>query len=372
MGKRAQKGDRLSLRDDRALSELIGSVGDAFRTPASWWLPSLIGRPRSWCPARYSEYELLWSGNVRRLVHWLVDVSVPSIPGRAPRWVPAPIGNLFWHHSHTARHPDEDGRFHTFSNEAWFFINGILTDAALAWLNGDYLADLFHRPVTMIENATDGAFVDLLECAVERLGATAEDVDAAFPPLIEALKDPRKERIVVITHSQGTLIIAVVLDLIKEIYGLTDETTGDLASHHIDAIHSRTRAEGMRFDRSHIKPITKAELRRLEVYCFANCASHMCYFDRNEKIPWIESFGNEHDVVARLGVLAPHPSERDITIDGPRWEHRGAWGHLLNIHYLRAIDKAQPPGLSVRDSKPYVLAKDSPGAEVPRLYRYLR
>ena len=35
--------------------------------------------------------------------------------------------------------------------------------------------------------------------------------------------------------------------------------------------------------------------------------------------PWIESYGNEHDVVARLGVLAPHSAERSVHIDGSRY-----------------------------------------------------
>ena len=80
------------------------------------------------------------------------------------------------------------------------------------------------------------------------------------------------------------------------------------------------------------------ELAKLEIYCFANCAREMTYFDEAARIPWIESFGNEHDLVARLGMLAPHPEEWQITIDGPRYLHKDSWGHLLNAHYLYYID----------------------------------
>jgi hypothetical protein len=328
-------------------------------------------------PARYSEYELAWSGNLARLARYLIDIGLPSVPGRAPSWVPEPLDSLLWHPTQIAHHPDEDGEPCSHPREAWFFINGILTNAAVAQMGGDYLAHLFHRPITLVENSTDGACVDLLECAVERLGATAEDVDAAFPPLMRALKDPAKQRIVVIAHSQGTLIAAVVLELIGRIHACT--SSRGLSNTAAEEIHSRARAQGMRFDRRHIQPLTAAELRRLELYCFANCASHMHYLGTagRKGFPWIESFGNQHDIVARLGVLAPHPHERHIKIDGPRYEHRSAWGHLLNADYLRDIDHAQQAAgadaAAVRDGRPYTLVKkrEFPDAAVPRLYGYL-
>ncbi len=249
---------QLAIRDERAVRELVGSVTDALAIAPTSWVPSFLGLPSSWGPAPYSEYQLLWSGDVPRLARYLVDVGIPSVPGRAPGWVPGPLASLFWHPSHVDRHPDENGQSDSHPHEAWFFINGILHDDALAQMNGDYLAYLFHRPITLLQNSTDGALVDLLECAVERLGATAEDVDAAFPPLMKALKDPEKERVVVIAHSQGTLILAVVLELIKHIYART--TSNQLSNADVDAIHRRTRAEGMQFDRRHIKPLNAREL----------------------------------------------------------------------------------------------------------------
>ncbi len=58
----------------------------------------------------------------------------------------------------------------------------------------------------------------------------------------------------------------------------------------------------------------------------------------------IESFGNQYDLVARLGMLAPKPGLRGIRIDGPRYIRRDAWGHLLNDHYLAAIEDTQRAG----------------------------
>ena len=68
------------------------------------------------------------------------------------------------------------------------------------------------------------------------------------------------------------------------------------------------------------------ELAKLEVYCFANCANTMPYIGAwdGRPAPWIENFGNEHDIVARLGMLAPRAEYWGIDIAGPRYEHRGA------------------------------------------------
>jgi hypothetical protein len=94
-------------------------------------------------------------------------------------------------------------------------------------------------------------------------------------------------------------------------------------------------------------------------------------------IPWIESYGNELDIVARLGVLAPRPDSWSIHIDGPRYLHRRARGHRLNAHYLAPIEHAQKkdrkPGSRRNDASPFVSlnAGEYPGAAVPRLYSYI-
>jgi hypothetical protein len=274
---------------------------------------------------------------------------------------------VFWHRSRVDWHPDEDGQMCSYPREAWFFINGVMTDDAVAQMNGDYLARLFRRPITLLQNSTDGLFTDLLECGVERLGATAEDVDMAFPPVMSAIKRRDKDRVVLIAHSQGTLIAAVVPKLLGRIHSRT--VGGRLPAADAKAIHEQARAEGMRFNREHVQALTARELAKLEVYCIANCASDMPHIGALNgcQIPWIESFGNQHDVVARLGVLAPRPVRDKIRIAGPCYEHKAAWGHLLNAHYLRDIDQANRNGtlrrLYTRVSKA--------GANLPRRYGYL-
>jgi hypothetical protein len=137
---------------------------------------------------------------------------------------------------------------------------------------------------------------------------------------------------------------------------------------------AKLRHRGVTLDLDDFEALTRAELARLEIYCFANCATEMRYVDPEAKLPWIESFGNEHDLVARLGMLAPHLAAEEISIDGPRWVHRGSWGHLLNLHYLRHIDLAQGgsahPGPLTDTADPY----EPMGANVaptPRLFAYI-
>jgi hypothetical protein len=365
-----------TIRHEREWGELLGSVKDA-----AWFFPldwprSVLGNLSSMRRAPYSEYDLFWSGNIPRLARYLGDILVPSVPGRAPAWLRAPLSTLFFHRSHELK---DAGRApaQPFAGEQWFFINGILTNQDVARMNASYLVDLFHRPITVLWNSTDGAAVDLLECASEKLGATGEDVDSGFHPLLDAIASPKHKRVVLISHSQGTLITAVLLRLIGGVYLHTmTGKRGELSKSDRAAICRHAATEGLTVNPRRLKPVTPTELAKLEVYCFANCASQMKYIDADLALPKIESHGNEHDLVARLGMLATHPHECDIEIAGPRFRHNGAWGHLLNAHYLIDIDNAQrqrsETGDCPADTAPYVLIEGTaPAGTTPHLFRYL-
>lgn len=369
-------------RTGRELAGLTSSVVGAVVGIPPWGLPqSVLGRLRVAPPHLHSEYAMFASRDVARSARYLLDVAVPSLNRRPPAWLPGPLRNVLFHETTIQRRPDPLGSDESFATEAWFFINGILTDSGMAAWNADYLALLFHRPLTIIQNATDGPISDLIECADEKaFGMNGEPVDVAFPEIHRALKDPKAERVVIIAHSQGTLIAAVLIRLLALIYTRRGDSLSPRAQRDL---LRELRRRGVTLDPDDFEDITTAELRRLEVYCFANCASEMRYVDPDRRLPWIESFGNEHDLVARLGMLAPDLLREQVTIDGPCWIHRGAWGHLLNAHYLRDIDLAQGgasvPGPVTLTAAPFELREPVGPVEpvtdhatnVPRLFAYI-
>jgi hypothetical protein len=198
-----------------------------------------------------------------------------------------------------------------------------------------------------------------------------EPVDVGFPEVHRALKDGARDRVVIVAHSQGTLVAAVMLRLLRLIY----DRVGDVLSPAEQAAEVLAlRRTGVTLDPTEFEDVTTAELERLEIFCFANCATEMHYVDRDRALPRIESFGNEHDLVARLGMLAPDRPAEEIAIDGSMWIRRDAWGHLLNAHYLAAIDLAQgggsAPGPTTTDATPYEPLGPTP-ASVPRLFGYI-
>ncbi|MGN6169735.1 MAG: hypothetical protein ACTHQQ_16420 [Solirubrobacteraceae bacterium] len=365
--KRTEQPQDRPLRHEPSVCELLVSAIDALRFCPLAWPRSVLGKLRSMKPEPFSEYELFW-----RPALYLVDVLVPSLPSKAPSWVPRPFSWLFFHSAAELKPPEGDPPTDDVGGEQWFFINGILTNEDGARMNAAYLVELFHRPISILYNATDGPVLDLLECASEKLGARDADVDMAFHPLLNALTDPTKKRVVLIAHSQGTLITAVVLRLIKEVYSHTvSGQRGVLSDDDREAIRLKAKTAGLTVHADRLEPVDEANLAMFEVYCFANCATDMRYIHNG--LPRIESFGNEHDLVARLGMLAPEARKEHIHIAGPCFEYEGAWGHLLNAHYLIDIDREQRQRRPSPDaSGPYVLIEGTaPPGTVPLLFSYL-
>lgn len=360
-------------RTERELAESAKTIADAARGIPPWDLPqSVLGRFRLAAPAQYSEYAMFTSRDVGRTARYLADVLIPSIPRKAPSWVPRPLRGALFHQTTIVRRPDQAGSYASFPSEEWFFINGILTDVGMAEWNAEHLAMIFHRPITIVQNATDGPVYDLLECADEKaFGMNGEPVNVSFPQVHAALKNGTKHRIVIVAHSQGTLISAVMVRLLRLIY----DRVGDVLSAAEQAEElAALRRTGVTLDPDGFEDVTTAELERLEIYCFANCATEMRYIAHDHALPWIESLGNEHDLVARLGMLAPDRKAEQIAIDGPLWVHRGARGHLLNAHYLHAIDLAQgggsAAGPATATAKPYEQFGGAATA-APRLFGYI-
>ena len=366
----------------RGLGELASTVWDAvqLRPPAVFC--SILGWPWTWIPPhdRFSEFKIVDLWRLRRTVSFLINTTIPSLPLTPPPFGPPILTNRFWHPTVVLQRPDHDGGYTSFPDEKWFFVNGIMTDDNMAQINAAYLAFLFHRPITLIQNSTDALLVDLLQCALgKKWHHPTEPVKVAFPAIYDALTDPHKEKVVVVCHSQGTIIMADVLRLLKAITRAPVAAVARAEAGTRYAAPEFVYPEDAPLDLTDFAPLDESHLAKLEIYAFATCADEMTFWQSPTPgvppIPWIEHFGNENDLVARLGMLAPRPDQHSIHIDGPRYENPDAWGHLLNAHYLSAIHKAQRParkrgGLGGR--APFFLINDEccPGS-APRLFGYL-
>lgn len=378
--------------DEKRARTLVEIACEALAISPPRYVRSILGPAGGWIPpyGAYDEMTMLDPSRPLRALKYLLDSSVPSLPCNPPPFGPPALDRLFFHPTLVLRRPDHNGSWTTFRDEAWFFINGVMTNDDVARLNAAYLSFLFHRPLTIIQNSTNSLPIDLLQCAIgKQWDVITEPVTKAFPPIHAALKDPAKTRVVIIAHSQGTIIAADVLDWLKYLAG--KGTKGAKRSCRKPAPISRRRlhvaaappapygtpAEPVStdsdtgdpdtLDADDFETLTVGELAKLEIYGFANCASQMTHFAKG--IPWIESFGNELDIVARLGMFATSP---DVRIDGPRWESRGTWGHLLNAHYLKPIEAAQKTRRrkEATRSAPYV-PYGEPSRVSPALYDYL-
>ena len=151
--------------------------------------------PWTWLPPhnRYSEFKIIDLWRPGRTAKFLANTWIPSIPRTPPSFGPPFLNDLFWQPTVILQRPDHNGSYTTFPDEAWFFVNGIMTNDSVAQINSAYLAHLFHRPLTMIQNSTDSLWADLFECALgKEWYRVVEPAIKAFPPIYDALKSPHK------------------------------------------------------------------------------------------------------------------------------------------------------------------------------------
>lgn len=363
------------------LGRLLSIAAEAAQIRPPLLLSSIFGLPQSWIPPyrQFSEYQLLNLWRPLRTLRYVLNVTLPSLPFAPPPFGPSLLNDLFWQPSVILQRPDHYGSYTSVPEEAWFFVNGIMTNSAVAQFNAAHLSFLFHRPITLLQNATAGLLVDLLQCAIgKQWRRITEPAVKAMPAIYDALKRRDKQRVVVIAHSQGTIIMATVLDLL---YALTRRAPVAGQPQAMMAPYAPPEfiyQSDEPIDLRDFEPLEEAELAKLEVYCFATCADQMRWFRPpaagQRPVPWLEHFGNERDLVARLGMLAPNAAGKGIRIDGPCWLHPGAWGHLLGEHYLYPIEKVQrqrrKPG-GTGDANPFVAVSDQFGAAAPRLFGYV-
>jgi hypothetical protein len=246
-------------------------------------------------------------------------------------------------------------------NERWFYINGIISGRTRVAKQAAALKAAFGRDFITIHNPTQGLVHDIVESALEKFTNTNTEVVArAFVEVAKALLDPDVDKVAVIAHSQGTIIMGDVLDLIyvgidANYLDRTNMNDGDVRSflkfsygtvHSYELRRLMTKLHGQ-----------KHLIEKLELYLFANAASRVCYLSRDEHIPHIESYANEHDIVTRLGVLARDTFHEEdlVRIDGPVFTSK-RYGHQFTAHYLPGFIAGQYQllepykGLCIRDS----------------------
>lgn len=347
----------------------MGAAVDALRVFPPRYLSALLGPPGTWFEehSEHSEFGILDPRQPRRMVEYLLFTTLPGFAKGPQGLLPSALDPLFWRASRILRVPAPEGVSVSFPKESWFFINGVATDEALARLNAEYLALLFHRPITLVHNATNALGIDLLECAVGKgWDIMCEPALRALPEIVAALDDPAKRRVIVVCHSQGTIIMANVLR------ALIDETArAELAAARGRLQQARPAPPALPTVEGVADP---KHLSKLEIYSFATCATVMthcrsCRRTRKGKpVPWLEHFANEHDLVARLGMLAPRKQQHGIRIDGDAYCRTNAWGHLLNQHYLGPIAAHLEAPEVVPN--PFAVRNGQALETVPRLYGY--
>jgi hypothetical protein len=360
--------------------DLVFNVSHALQICPPDYVRSIFGNPDSWhtqtCPP--TELQLAAFHEWNKGLPALAYILIPAVPWKPPG-LTVPCSDLLFRPSLVFRYPAGAYVPNPTPREMWFFINGICTDRGVVLFNAQYLHRLFKRPLTVLHNFTRGFIPDLAACAVgKEWDQVTESAAVAFPPIYAALKNETCERLILLAHSQGTILSAVILELLKGLHPPIHRLWAKEPVVAPERAVARKLAERWDFERTmrapragtgaqpagltnfdwpghgrrQPEPVTLEELRKLEIYCFANCASEMVPIKirggSRMSVPFIESYGNEKDIVARLGVLANVTGPGSVRIGGERYRRDAAWGHLLNAHYLypmmRARERGDPAG----------------------------
>jgi hypothetical protein len=178
-----------------------------------------------------------------------------------------------------------------------------------------------------VYNPTDGVLVDVVECLLGRtFNMASEPSEYLLNRIKAALSFDDYEKVVLISHSQGTIITSNVIK------NLLDEYKGD--------------------DR----------LAKLEIYTFGCAADEMDADEdlsrkHNRLVPYVEHYANKGDLVANLGILQKRKMQAfGHEYYGEIYELNRS-GHYLNAHYLNEFKAKAYTGARV--------------GKASRLYNYL-
>ncbi|EKG18571.1 hypothetical protein MPH_04169 [Macrophomina phaseolina MS6] len=192
----------------------------------------------------------------------------------------------------TAEPEDREEDKAEITNEKWLFVNGIANELFWLHLSCKKLAKWYSREVTGVYNRADGILWDLVECAGQRdrygkgsvesqknmvvrtrsSQLAQESLKEQLQAALEQAKDGKKyEYVVMIAHSQGCLVLRLVLE--------------QLLDQGSESIHETMR-------------------ERLCVFTFGNPS--VDWKMDPQHVLRTEHFANKKDFVAQLGVISEH------------------------------------------------------------------
>ena len=115
--------------------------------------------------------------------------------------------------SKTPTDPDLIAQHEKNSAERWFFLNGCCVSGYNLQQNVDLLSETFGRPIFAIHNRTYGVLGDLFECIIQRsFDLFTEETRVSYEYIKAYCTDPDVKKVVIIAHSQGTIMASQILD----------------------------------------------------------------------------------------------------------------------------------------------------------------
>ncbi|WWC71171.1 uncharacterized protein I206_105124 [Kwoniella pini CBS 10737] len=231
--------------------------------------------------------------------------------------------------------------------EVWLFVNGIGTSKSGLKLILDTFYKLFGRRVIGVHNRTFGIWFDLIECMLQRdLFWATTDTREGYNIISQHIADSSKEKIVLLAHSQGGIIMSAWADQL-------------------------------------LADFSYAQLKKVEIYTFASAANHFSIPESGvgPSFGCVEHFVNQWDYVSDIGLLAFAPdAPNDLPVNSdtvPQLSGRFAGrifkrlrttGHLLNTHYLSPNNSILDDPAVRKHSKlaTYLLSPQERAAQVER------
>ena len=212
-------------------------------------------------------------------------------------------------------------------DEKWLFVNGCATNHVGLQKNVDLLSKTFGREVIGIHNKSFGLVADVLECLIQRCFAyKTNDVRVAYNSVKPLLTDRTVTKIVLLGHSQGGIIVSLVLDQLfaemppENMAKLEIYTFGSAASHFSNPAISLC---------SNTKPASPSPKVHFDSLSSPAQQQHV--------ISHIEHYANEYDVIPRWGVLHSVCDIQNNRYAGSVFVRMQASGHMFNQHYMDAM-----------------------------------